>query len=56
MEKKVRIKQIIQLTHDVKQIFFKKPNGYKFTPSHATEVSIDKDNWRDEKRPFTFTS
>lgn len=56
MEKKVRIKQIIQLTHDVKQIFVEKPVGYKFTPGHATEVSIDKDNWRDEKRPFTFTS
>ncbi|SEA43540.1 FAD-binding oxidoreductase [Psychroflexus halocasei] len=56
MEKKVRIKQIIQLTHDVKQIFVEKPDGYKFTPGHATEVSIDKDGWRDKKRPFTFTS
>jgi|AntRauTorcE11897_2_1112592.scaffolds.fasta_scaffold00130_13 ferredoxin-NADP reductase len=43
-------------THDVKKITLQKPDGYEFQPGQATEVSIDKDGWRDKKRPFTFTS
>jgi len=56
MEKTVKIKEVKQATHDVKQFLVEKPEGYKFTPGHATEVSINKENWKDEKRPFTFTS
>lgn len=56
MEKKVKIKQIIQLNPDVKQFRVEKPAAYRYTPGHATEVAIDKDGWRDKKRPFTFTS
>jgi ferredoxin-NADP reductase len=50
------IQKIRQVTHDVKQFTFPKPEGYDFSPGQATEVSIDKDGWREEKRPFTFTS
>ncbi|MCC5913101.1 MAG: flavodoxin reductase [Balneolaceae bacterium] len=50
------IQDIRNLTHDVKQIRLEKPEGYSFTPGQATEVAIDKEGWRDEKRPFTFTS
>jgi ferredoxin-NADP reductase len=32
-----------------------KPEAYSFTPGQTTEVSINKDGWQDEKRPFTFT-
>lgn len=56
MEEKVKIRSIDQVTHDVKQFKLDKPEGYKFTPGHATEVSINKEGWKDEKRPFTFTS
>ena len=56
MEEKVKIKSIGQVTHDVKQFVVEKPSGYSFTPGHATEVSINKEDWKDEKRPFTFTS
>lgn len=52
----VRIKSIEKVTHDVKQFTFEKPDGYSFTPGQATEVSINKEGWKDEKRPFTFTS
>lgn len=52
----LNITDIQNITHDVRQIRLKKPSGYSFTPGQATEVSIDKDNWRGEKRPFTFTS
>lgn len=52
----VTIRDIKKITHDVNQYTFDKPGGYEFEPGQATEVAIDKDGWRDEKRPFTFTS
>lgn len=52
----VAITDIKQITHDVKQFTFEKPEGYEFKPGQATEVSINKEGWKDEKRPFTFTS
>lgn len=33
-----------------------KPEGFRFEPGQAVELSIDEDGWRDEKRPFTITS
>lgn len=56
MEKTVKIKEVKPVTHDVKQFIVEKPDGYKFTPGHATEVSINTEKWKNEKRPFTFTS
>ncbi len=56
MEKTVKIKEVKPVTHDVKQFIVEKPDGYKFTPGHATEVSINTEKWKSEKRPFTFTS
>lgn len=56
MSHTVKIKSINQITHDVKQFNIEKPSGYDFTPGHATEVSINKEGWKDEKRPFTFTN
>ena len=56
MEHVVKIKTIENVTHDVKRFLCEKPLGYYFIPGQATEVSINKDQWREEKRPFTFTS
>jgi ferredoxin-NADP reductase len=56
MEEIVKITGIRRVTHDVRSYKFTKPKGYVFTPGQATEVSINKKEWRDEKRPFTFTS
>lgn len=44
------------VTHNVKQFKVEKPTGYKFKPGQATEISINQPAWKDEKRPFTFTS
>jgi cytochrome-b5 reductase len=44
------------VTHDVKRFVLEKPDGYDFEPGMATEFAIDQDDWREEKRPFTFTS
>ncbi|MBK5278518.1 MAG: flavodoxin reductase [Bacteroidia bacterium] len=52
----VKIKSIEKITHDVLQIVTDKPLHYLYKPGQATEVSINKSGWHDEKRPFTFTS
>ncbi len=52
----VKIQEIYSLTYNVKQIKVEKPKGYSFIPGQATEVAINKDGWKDKKRPFTFTS
>ena len=56
MEHIVRIKDVAHVTHDVKRFQCEKPEGYHFTPGQATEVAINREGWREEKRPFTFTS
>lgn len=52
----VKIESINHITHDVLQIVTEKPKQYNFTAGQATEVAINKTEWKDEKRPFTFTS
>lgn len=51
----VRILNIESVTHDVKRFQVEKPSGYTFVPGQATEVSINKPELKEEKRPFTFT-
>jgi ferredoxin-NADP reductase len=55
MEEIVRILSIVQVTHDVRAYRVTKPAGYSFEPGQATDVSVNKEKWKDEKRPFTFT-
>jgi len=52
----VKVKSVENATHDVLRIVLEKPGKYIFTPGQATEISINKDGWIKEKRPFTFTS
>ncbi|MFZ1678338.1 MAG: FAD-binding oxidoreductase [Saprospiraceae bacterium] len=52
----VKIKSIDKITHDVLRIVTGKPAHYRFTPGQATEITINKDGWEEERRPFTFTS
>ena len=47
---------IEQITHDTKRFVVARPDGFDFEPGQATEISIDRHGWRDEGRPFTFTS
>jgi ferredoxin-NADP reductase len=51
----VKILNIEQVTHDVKRIQVEKPSGYTFIPGQATEVSVNSDELRSKKSPFTFT-
>jgi len=44
------------VTHNVKRFKIEKPAGYTYIPGQATEISIDTPDWKNERRPFTFTS
>ena len=55
-EYRTTIRDIEQLTPDVRRYRCDKPDGYEFQPGQATELHLDRDGWRDETRPFTFTS
>jgi ferredoxin-NADP reductase len=52
----VKIEAIDKITPDVLRITVQKPTGYNFLPGQATEVAINKQLWKDVKRPFTFTN
>jgi ferredoxin-NADP reductase len=52
----VKIISVESVTHDVKKFTIQKPEGYKFIPGQATELSINTPTLKNEKRPFTFTS
>ncbi|SDC12533.1 ferredoxin reductase domain-containing protein [Niabella drilacis] len=56
MKYPVKIRSIVHVTHDVLGIRVDKPEGWAYTPGQATEVFIDKEGWKEEGRPFTFTS
>lgn len=52
----VKIISTVDLTHNVRSFQIEKPAGYSFEPGQATEVSVNKEGWKEERRPFTFTS
>lgn len=52
----IKIKSVAKATHDVLRIETEKPLNYQFEPGQATELAINKPEWQNEKRPFTFTS
>lgn len=56
MTHQLTLREIVAVTHDTHQLTFDKPEGYDFTPGQATDLALDRDGWRAEKRPFTFTS
>lgn len=51
----VKILETAPVTHNVRRFRFERPEGFDFKPGQATDVAIDRDGWRDEQRPFTFT-
>lgn len=51
----VKVTSVDKVTPDVLKIVTEKPPHFTFTSGQATEISIKKDGWVDERRPFTFT-
>ncbi|KRS12582.1 flavodoxin reductase [Roseovarius atlanticus] len=44
------------VTHDTHRYVFDRPKGFDFEPGQAAELAICREGWKDEGRPFTFTS
>lgn len=55
-EHAVKIISTEPVTHNVRRFKVAKPPGYQFVPGQATEVAVNKPDWKNERRPFTFTS
>lgn len=56
MSSTVKILSIEPVTHNVRRYRVEKPKGFGFAPGQATDLSLDREGWRDKKNPFTFTS
>ena len=54
MQHIVKIQSIDKVTHDVLKIVTEKPENYAFKPGQATDISINKNGWKDKKNPYTF--
>lgn len=52
----VKILDTKYITPDVKRFVVQRPEGLVFTPGQAVDVAINKEGWRDQLRPFTFTN
>jgi ferredoxin-NADP reductase len=52
----LKILSIEFITRDVLQILTERPSSLEFTPGQAADISINKNGWKEEIRPFTFTS
>jgi ferredoxin-NADP reductase len=52
----VKILNIQKVTHNVRRYTLEKPPGFHFEPGQATDLSIDRDGYREKKNPFTFTA
>lgn len=52
----VKILDIKNVTHDVRSLKVTKPTGFTFIPGQATDVAINKPDFVDQKRSFTFTA
>ncbi|KUF11159.1 FAD-binding oxidoreductase [Pseudoponticoccus marisrubri] len=56
MTHQLTLHAIEPVTHDTHHLIFDKPKGLSFTPGQAVDLALDRDGWREAKRPFTFTS
>ena len=52
----LKILSIEYITRDVLQILTERPSSMEFSPGQAADISINKNGWKEEIRPFTFTS
>lgn len=56
MKEIIKIREIVQLTHDVLKIQTDKPGSVVFQPGEAADIAINLPGWEEEIRAFTFTS
>ena len=51
----VKLLKVEYVTHDVKRFTLSRPENYPFKPGQATDIVINDPDWKEERRPFTFT-
>lgn len=56
MADQIILKDLSPVTQDTNKYTFSRPEGLQFEQGQAAELAIDTPEWRDEGRPFTFTS
>lgn len=56
MRNEIYLEELEPLTPSVRRLRFNKPEGFSFEPGQATDLALTRDGWRNEVRPFTFTS
>ena len=56
MSHKLVLQAVEKVTPDVNRYVFNKPEGFAFRAGQAVDIALDRDGWREELRPFTFTS
>lgn len=54
--KRQRILSVEKCTHNVVKLKIEKPEGLAYVPGQAADVALDRPEWAEELRPFTFTS
>ncbi|MGH2565900.1 MAG: FAD-binding oxidoreductase, partial [Ginsengibacter sp.] len=52
----VKILDAEYVTHNVRRFKVSKPGSYVYKPGQATDIIINLPEWKEERRPFTFTS
>jgi hypothetical protein len=56
MEYSVALRKNDSLTADVRRLLLERPAGFDFEPGQSAEVAVNLPEWREECRPFSFTS
>lgn len=56
MAYEISLKAKEPVTPDTRHYIFTRPEGLDFTPGQATALTLHREGWKDEDRPFTFTS
>lgn len=51
----VKVLNVQNVTHNVKKFTLSRPENYHFKPGQATDIVINQPDWKEERRPFTFT-
>lgn len=55
-EQVLKIKEIGKVTHNVLRFTLEDSDKISFVPGQAAELAADKEGWREDGHPFTFTS
>ncbi|MBD3253435.1 flavodoxin reductase [Candidatus Pacearchaeota archaeon] len=52
----IKILEIEEVSRNVKRFKCSKPESYIFMPGQAALLSVNQEEWKEQKRPFTFVS